>query len=122
MVNVITAGDGSEDSTTPHMIMSFEADQESMNQVYDIIGGGIAVALIRPRPRRGRLRLFYEEAAAAETCRVLHTRETTFTLLSTDVPSLNMTYVLDGRIGAGLAEDTDDRWVVEVGYQEIEVL
>ena len=120
MASIITANDGSSESTEPTLVLGYDTEQESMNQVYDIIGGGIAVALVRPRPRSGTLRLFYLTEADADAARELHTRETTFSLVSSERSSIAMTYVLDGRLRVELDEETRDRWVVEVGYQEIE--
>lgn len=120
MANLITANDGTSNSTSPTLVLGYEAEQESQNQVYDIIGGGIAVALIRPRPRSGTLELFYPDESDADDCRKLHARETSFQLI-TDRSTIAMTYVVSGRVRVALDDETRDHWTVSVDYQEIEV-
>lgn len=121
MTAIITANDGTSDSTSPTLVLGYETEHESQNIVYDLIGGGIGVALIRPRPRSGTLRLFYLTEADADDARTLHLRETTFNLISSDRATVAMTYVLgeDG-ITVELDDEGRRRWVVEVSFQEVE--
>lgn len=121
MTSLITVNDGTSDTTSPALVLGYETSQESQNIIHDIIGGGIAVTLVRPRPRSGTLRLFYLTEADANAARLLHTRESSFTLSDTDLPTITMTYVLDGSISPALDDEGRKRWVVEIGYQEIEV-
>lgn len=119
MANLITANDGTSDTTAPTLVLGYETEQESQNIVDDIIGGGIAVVLIRPRPRSGTLELFYPDEDDADECRQMHARETSFQLI-TDRSTIAMTYVVSGRIRVALDDETRDHWVVSVDYQEIE--
>jgi hypothetical protein len=114
----ITANDGGG-TTTPELILGYQASRESRNVVHDLIGGGIAITLVEPRPRSGVLRLFYQVEADAFAALALHTRETTFFLSSDDRPHINMTYVLDGAGDIELDEDTKDKWIVPIGFQEV---
>ena len=118
MANLITANDGTSDTTAPTLVLGYQSEHESQNVVYDLIGGGIAVALIQPRPRSGTLDLFYPVEADAEECRTIHIRETTFQLI-TDRDSVGMVYVVAGRVRVSLDDETRDHWTVSVDYQEI---
>jgi hypothetical protein len=91
----------------------------SRNIVHDLIGGGIAVSLIAPRPRGGTLDLLYPDEETAYAAVTLHLEETAFTLSETDRPHVSMTYVLDGEVTIRLDEDTLEMFVVSVGFQEV---
>lgn len=121
MTSLITVNDGTSDTTSPALVLGYETSQESQNIIHDIIGGGIAVTLVRPRPRAGTLELFYLTEADAFEALALHARETTFSLSDTDRPSVAMTYVTDGSIDLGLDDEGRQRWVLSVGYQEVEL-
>lgn len=120
MTTTITADDASG-TTTPLLVLGYDTARQSRNIVHDLIGGGIAVALIAPRPRSGVLELLYSVEADAWAALALHARETTFTLVDTDVPDVNMSYLLNGTADLGLSLDQDTRkvWVLAVPYQEI---
>ncbi len=120
MASLITAGDGTGNTTSPALVLGFEATQESLNIVHDIIGGGVGVTLVRPRPRSGTLSLLYLTEADADAARLLHGRETTFTLTDADRPTLTMTYAVNGTIGIALDSQGRRRWTVDVGFQELE--
>lgn len=120
MVSLITANDGTTNTTSPLVVLGYQTARESQNIVHDLIGGGIAVTLIRPRPRKGTLELGYLLEADAAAALALHARETTFTLTDSDRASVTMTYVVDGSISLELFDETRDRWVVSVDYQEVE--
>lgn len=121
MTTLIAVNDGTEQSVSPALILGYETTRESQNIVHQIIGGGIAVALIRPNPRAGTLELFFLDEATANEALELHAREATFTLTDTDRPSVGMTYVCDGSVVLSLDDATRKRWVLSVGYQEVEL-
>lgn len=119
MTSTITASN-SAGTTSPTLVLGYETTRESRNVVHDLIGGGIAVALIAPRPRSGELRLFYPVEADAWAALALHAEETTFALTDTDRPAVGMTYAVgDGGVRLGLDETTRNHWVVTVSYQEV---
>lgn len=118
MTSSIIANNGAG-STAPTLILGYETGRESRNVVHDLIGGGIAVALVAPRPRSGDLRLFYPAEADAWAALALHSHESTFSLTDSDRPGVGMTYVANGRIALALDDQTRTRWVVTVPYQEV---
>ena len=122
MGSLITVNDGSGTSTSPALVLGYDTQRASQNIVHDIIGGGIAVSLIRPRPRAGTLELFYLTEAAAFAALDLHSIESTFSLADSDRPAVNMTYALDGSgVQVALDPETRNRWIVSVSYQEVEL-
>lgn len=121
MTTLINANDGTGTSVSPALVLGYETSRESQNQVHQIIGGGIAVTLVRPNPRSGTLELFFLEEADAVAALELHSREATFTLSDTDRPSIGMTYVCDGTTSLRLDDQTRRRWILSVGYQEVEL-
>lgn len=120
MTTLITVNDGTSNTASPTLVLGYDTSRESQNIVHDIIGGGIAVSIVRPRPRQGRLELFFETEAQAFSALQLHSREATFTLNDSERPSVSMTYVTEGGIGLSLDSATRNRWVLSVGYQEVE--
>ncbi len=120
MASLITVNDGSTATLSPALVLGYETSRESQNIVHDIIGGGIAVTLIRPRPRSGTLHLFFLTEPDAFNALNKHALEATFTLSDSDRPGVNMTYVADGTADLALDDQTRLRWVVSIGYQEVE--
>lgn len=120
MTSLIAVNDGTEDVTSPVLVLGWETKRQSQNIIHDLIGGGIGVTLIRPRPRSGTLELLYTSEDDAAEALEFHGRETTFSLSDTDRSSVAMTYVVNGECGLALDRDTRDVWVVAVGYQEVE--
>jgi len=121
MASLITVNDGTTGSISPALVLGYQARRESRNIVHDIIGGGIALTLIRPRPRSGTLELFFLTEDDAFAALTKHALETTFTLSDADRPSVGMTYALSGGIDIRLDQATRVRWVVAVDYQEVEL-
>jgi hypothetical protein len=120
MTAIISANNGAG-TTSPLMVLSpYETAHASRNVIHDLIGGGIAVSLVAPRPRAGEIALLYADEATANAARLLHLIPTTFTLTETDVGSVGMTYVVDGEILPALDDVTVRRWVLTIGYQEID--
>jgi hypothetical protein len=108
-------------TTSPLTILSpWETARRSRNIVHDLVGGGIVVSLVAPRPRSGEMQLLYDTESAAFAAVALHAIETSFTLTESDPASVSMTYVVDGQVSIALDEASLLVWIVTVGYQEIE--
>lgn len=120
MTTTITAT-STEATTIPLLVLGYQTAYEGRNIVHDMLGGGIAVALIAPRPRSGALELLYESEADAWAAVAMHRTETTFTLTDTDHDEIGMTYVLAGGVSAALEDQTRDLWIVTVSYQEVDL-
>jgi len=119
MSATISAANGAG-TTSPLTILSpYETSWTSRNIVHDLVGGDIAVSLVKPRPRSGELALLYDNETDARAAADLHTQETTFTLTETDPASVSMTYAVDGQVRCALDESTLSAWIVSVGYQEV---
>lgn len=118
MTATITAATGG--TSTPETVLSpYSTEWQSRNIVHDLIGGDIAVSLVKPRPRSGSYDALYLTETDAYACVTLHQAETTFTLSDTDRPRVGMTYVVYGQVRIALDEGTREVWVVTVGFQEV---
>lgn len=117
MPHTISASNNSG-SVTPTVIEGYRTARQSRNKIHDLLDGSIGVSYIAPRPRSGTLRLLFLSAATATAAYNLHAQETSFTLTSTDVPSIGMRYVLDGSLDIELDARMGHWWVL-VGYQEL---
>jgi hypothetical protein len=120
MATTITANDGTGDVLEPLAVEGFTADRESQNVIHGLIGGGIAVTLVKPRPRANTWALVFSVEADAVEALELLSRETTFTLANTDRPFMDTDFVLDGTLSVQL-DATGAFWRVDVGYQEVEL-
>lgn len=120
MSTTITVQDGTGAQTTPDLVLGYEAARQTRSIVHDTLDGGIAVSLIPPRPRSGILRLFYKDQAAAFAAMDLHSRVSTFNLVSTERPPINMVFVAaPSDIRVQLDPETRNVWTVDVPYQEV---
>ncbi|GAA5205870.1 hypothetical protein [Microbacterium kyungheense] len=110
-------------TTTPDMFaLPYEIVDESRNVETDLIGGGMAITLVPPRPAAGELTLIYATETDARAARQLHRARSAFTLDDTENPAAGMTYAI-GRGGVRLALDeaTQDAWVLTVSFREVEL-
>jgi len=115
----ITANNGGGTATPITVLSPYEATHQSRNVIHDLVGGGIAVSLVAPRPRRGQVAYLFPDEYTANQCAQLHRILTTFTLAGADAPTTDMTYVVDGNVSVALDQDTLVLWTVSVEYQEV---
>jgi hypothetical protein len=119
MTATITANNGAGTVNPLLVLMPYEYGNESRNVIHDLIGGGIVVSLVAPRPRSGSFDLLFADNAAAVAAAQLHREETTFTLTWPDLPTGAMTYVTSDSVSVRKDPVTLKRWIVTVGYQEV---
>lgn len=119
MTITITANNGAGTVAPLLILMPYEYGFEGRNIIHDLIGGGIAVSLVAPRPRSGTLALLFPDNATAAAAAQLHRERTTFTLAWPDLPSGAMTYVVTDSVAVSKDPDTMKRWLTTVSYQEI---
>lgn len=111
-------------STFPRLVLGVEARRESANIAHDLVGGGVAVSLLFPRPRSGVMRLLYMDQAAAYEALALLSRRCLFfyneDYLDPGQHAADMTFSVVGQ-GTSVALDatTRRRWLVDVEYQEV---
>lgn len=108
---------------TPTMWLTSSQMHESQNKVHRLLSGRIAVTLGAPAPRAGTLGFLFNTAADATGCVNMHRDGTVFQIADTDLPDLNMTYVLAEGGGIDVEKLTDlpdlDLWAVRIDYQEV---
>lgn len=115
----IEAVDGSGISEPLTVLSQYVVDRWGRNVIHDLIGGGIAVALVPANPRRAQLRYLFDEQAAANDCLTLHAGVTAFTLTEPGDEYVSMAYVVAGAITLELDPDTLTAWIVTVDVQEV---
>ena len=105
----------------PVLVLGYEASRSVRTVVHDLIGGGIAVTHVEPRPRSGILELLFETEATATACVTLHAADSSFEIVATDRPGIAMTYVVaGGDLSIALDDETRELWVLRVPFQEID--
>ena len=118
MTHEISAANGAG-STSPLAVAGYDAARQSRNIIHDLLDGTIGVSFIAPRPRSGDLVTVYDDAAQAFAALDLYGEECAFTLASSDLTQLGMTFVVDGTIGVEQDRAHPGIWYVLVGYQEV---
>lgn len=116
MTTTLTRGDH---VVTPDLVLNYESSAESSNKFHLIIGGTLDVSLGNDLPRSGRLELFFLTFDDAEQARQLHSAPGVWTLADTDWPGLGMSYVRRGAMEHILEDETRNRWLLTIGYQEV---
>jgi hypothetical protein len=114
----ILANNGAGTSTPIDVVAPYSAEDVGRSVVHNLIGGGIAVSLVAPNLRNGTVRYRFNDVADAAACRELHREVTTFTLTATDMPDVDMDYIVTS---IQLEQSSDALlWDVLVGFQEVE--
>jgi len=121
MTATITATNGAGSTIALLTLSPYEAVWESRNVVVDLLGGGIAIAVVMPRPSSGTLEFLYQTEAEARAGALLHSEEASFVLDDTDRPGVNIEYVVQdgGTVRLRLDQDTLVLWILSVDYQEV---
>tara|TARA_R100000365_G_C2744982_1_gene73722 strand:- start:1463 stop:1825 length:363 start_codon:yes stop_codon:yes gene_type:complete len=119
-VTTTISASGGGGSTSPTLVLGYQAARRGRNIIHDLIGDGIAVTLIGSRLRSGTLALLYPAKADAFAAEALLASKATFTLTDTDVAEVGMSFVTDGDVTVELDDATRDAWVVSVDFQQVE--
>lgn len=109
-----------EHTITPVLVLGYESEREPGNIIHPILGRANPDVTLRPAGlRTGELQLFFPdetEAAAAEDALAA---AGVCELTTSDRASVNMTFVVEGRLARALDPETRDHWTVTVGFQEV---
>lgn len=119
MTTTITAQDGTTDTIVPLMMTTWAPAIESGNVVHRLIDGSIAVTLVGDTLRAGEFTLIFIDDVSADAARGILARATSFTLVDTDRPTVNMTFVRNGTLTPAMHDTVKDVWEFTVGYQEV---
>lgn len=117
MATIITAG---ATTITADAVDGYESSRESGNRVHAIPGRPGPDASLRVAGlRTGTIRLAFASEVEADAAENTHAMARSFTLLSEDRPTVNMTYILQegGRISRTL--EAAGYWTVSVDFQEV---
>ena len=103
---------------TPLAVSEYAVEQEARNVVHQVLGRPDPDITLRPAGlRAGVLTLTFRTAAAADDARRQHATGTVFTIASTAVAVVNMSYVLTEKLTT--MQGAAGEWTVTVGFQEV---
>ena len=102
----------------PTAVTEYGVEQSGGNIVHSILGSDNVDVTFRPASlRAGTLTLVFAMATAAAAARVQHATGGVFTLTSTEVPVVDMSYVLDGKLGT--VQGKAGEWTITVDFHEV---
>lgn len=117
MSTIITASTGVQ--TAPLLVDGWTESVESRNIINPVMGGGVDVTPLSAGKRTGSFVLIYGTEADAKAAFELHRLAATFRLSDSDLPTLDLTYVLSGSLERALDDESRVLWFVTVNYQEV---
>lgn len=109
---------GSE-SFTPVTVDGWAQESESRTIVHELISGDIEVTHAPGGPRTFTMQLVFPVEADAAGCAELHRTAPYLDLVTDERVLPNGRYVVTGRVGVELDDETRDVWVVTVDATEV---
>ena len=107
----------------PTAVLGYSADRATANIIHPILGRANPDVTMRPAAlRTGTLSMgFHGDAAEldSKTAEDAHATGEVFTLVSTDVETISMSYVVAGAVTRMLEDESRDAWIVDVEFQEV---
>lgn len=113
-----TIGDGTH-TISPDAVTGYEANTQSSNIVLKKANGQVDVSLAADSKRDGTLQLAFTSQSAAWTAQGYLKAALVFTLTSTDISQLSMSFVRTGAMVITLDPTTLNAWTLAVPYQEV---
>lgn len=119
MPTTITTG---ASTITPTLVLGYSADREAQTIVHEILGSASPDVTLRPgKLRSGRLELGFQGAtsqANSKTAADLLSGAATFNLVSTDLTTIPMPFVVQGTVTRELEDASRNAWIVSFDFQE----
>lgn len=119
MATTITSG---ASTITPTQVLGYKAAREAQTIVHNILGVSAPDVTLRPASlRSGRLELGFQGASAqanSKTAADLLASAATFNLVSTDLTTIPMPFVVQGTVERELEDGSRAAWIVSFDYQE----
>lgn len=107
-------------SIEPITVLGYSHTRTSRNILHDVIQRVDKDVAYGPTSlRSGTLSMLVATLAEALALDTMHGQLQSFTLEDSDLPALDMTYVVDGALTVELDPDTRDRWLFTVDFQEV---
>lgn len=105
---------------TPFDVLGWDSTRESRTVLHQPIDNPVPEVTGRPAaPRSGTLRLFFVSLDDAQAAEDAHAQPGPWLLVDPDGWFRTMRYVVTGPVRLASTSDDGDRWLVEVGYQEV---
>lgn len=119
MPTTITSG---ASTITPTVVLGYSADREAQTIVHPILGVAAPDVTLRPATlRSGNLELGFQGASAQANSKAaadLLSAAATFNLVSTDLTTIPMAFVVQGSVTRELEGESRDAWLVSFDFQE----
>jgi hypothetical protein len=110
------------DTLTPELVDGWEPTREARTIVHTILGSNQGAVTLRPHAlRSGTLAIVVgTDAAIATALESLLTAGDVLTLADTEQPTVNMSFVVSGRVeGPRLDDETREVWLIDAEFQEV---
>lgn len=108
-------------TATPDLVDGYSSSINARNITHDVIGRAYPDVTILPGSlRTGTLKLTFTDENASRLCEQLHAYATVPLILTTDErDTVAMTYVVVGKVGRDLDDETRSVWIVSADFQEV---
>lgn len=111
----------SERRIRPVLFTGYESGRQAGTIVHAVLGSATPDITLRPAQRRaGEFELLFDSEHAAAAAESLLARGELCSVLSQERDSVEMVFVVTGRISRTLDDDTRDMWLVRFGFQELD--
>ncbi len=107
---------------TPVLIDGYESERAAGSRVHRILGSANVDVTLRPAgPRRGTLRLLFDDEAMSGAAELALARGEVFTLDVAERASTQMRFVIPegGALSRELDADTRSHWIVAAAFHEV---
>lgn len=110
---------GAPTTITPDLVLGFESVRAARTILHDVIGASDLAVTQRPAAKRsGTLSLLFEDETASKQAEDLHAAVGKFALVTDELGTVGMAYVVSGDIKRSL-DDSRKLWLLDVNYQEV---
>jgi hypothetical protein len=117
MATTLTNGSA---SIAPKQVLGFESTRTAGTKAHAVLGQSAPAVTFAPMGlRSGSLKLLVANLADALAAEALHAQIGICHLIDTDLPLLNMNYVVNGSVTIALEEETRLFWTVSVDFQQV---
>lgn len=108
------------ETSTPLLVEGYSSSRASRNVFREVIGRDYPDVTLRPAGlRQGSIRFLFDSEEEAARCEDIHRTTNVLTFSDSEVPTINMDYVVNGNITRTLEVVEAGLWSVQVDFQEV---
>lgn len=105
----------------PVLFTGYESTRQSGTIIHPVLGSSTPDVTLRPAQRRsGEFEMLFDSEHAAAAAESLLARGELCSVRSQERDSVEMIFVVTGRIARTLDDETRDMWIVRFGFQELD--